>query len=319
MKINIETAAKRLLEAQDVLVLAHRRPDGDTVGTAFALYYALKQIGKRVRVECADPLPNKFTYLYKDYTEEDFQPKFIVAVDVASNRLLGELCPVYGDKVDLAVDHHKSNEGYAKETLLDVEAPATTELMYFLLKAMDINIDRNIANALFTGLVTDTGGFRFASVTSRTHLVASKLIDRGAEHANINEVVFESVSRGRIAVEALAINSLEYYLDGRCALLYLPEDVKDEFGISEEELDGISSLPRSVDGVDMGVTLRGLRDNAYRVSLRSRNNYDSSGVCERFGGGGHANAAGCTIIGELEDVKRQLVQAVEEEFGLINK
>lgn len=313
-QIPIEKAAELLLQNDDVLILCHRRPDGDTIGSAFALYYALKELGKRSRIECSDPFPNKFFYLYEEYQEEDFVPQLIVTVDLATTQLLGGLYETYKDRIDLAVDHHKSNDFYATYTLLDADAPATTELMFLLIQEMGVELNTNIANALFTGLVTDTGGLRFASVTSRTHQVASKLIDGGAEHATINRLLFDTVSKGRLQVEALAIKNLELHLNDRLALLHLPADVKETYHIEEEELDGLSSLPRMIEGVLAGITIRELGENNYRVSFRSHPPLDSSNICKEFGGGGHANAAGCTLTGELEDIKKRLIDAVRIEL-----
>lgn len=314
MKIDLKSTANRLLKSNNVVILTHRRPDGDTIGTAMGLHYALKQINIKSVVKCADDFPDKFAYLYKDYTQEEFTPEFVVAVDVATERLLGELMPVYTGKIDLAIDHHKSNEFYAKETYLDVDSPATAEAMYMIISEMNIPMNKNIADALFTGIMTDTGGLRFQSVTSRTYRVCADLVDSGADHGEINRVIFESVSKQRLKVEAFARENMEYYLGDKCAVLYLPADLKTKYGIAEEELDGISSLPRTVEGVDVGVTLRDLGENAYRVSLRTRNPVDSARICSKFGGGGHANAGGCTMRGELEDVKKQLLAEVENEI-----
>lgn len=314
-EIDIQTAAKRLLAADDVLILCHRRPDGDAIGSGMSLYYALKSIGKRSRVECADPFPAKFDYLYKDENfDYDFEPKFIVAVDTATARLLGELMPVYGDKVDLSIDHHKSNTLFAKETLLDLPSPATAELMFLLLQEMGIEVDVNMANSMFTGIVTDTGGLRYASVTSRTYKVSSRLIDCGAQHALINRRIFESNSKERLKVKGLVLDSLEYYFDDQCALIYLPNNLAETYGVLEEELDGLSSIPRTIEGVGVGITIRDLGSERYRISLRSQDPYDSSKICQCFGGGGHVSAAGCTLEGSLEDVKERLLKATKREL-----
>lgn len=319
MKISVSTAANRLKEHNNILIISHRRPDGDTIGSAMGLYYALKELGITSRVECSDPFPEKFSYMYKDYVEKDFTPEFIVTVDIASESLLGDLQEKYTGKIDLSIDHHVSNDFYAKETLLGVDCPAAVELIYLVVVEMGVTLNENIANALFTGLITDTGGFRFFSVTPQTHRVAASLIEAGAKHGEINQLIFESISKQRLQVEAFARNTMEYFFDDMVALLYLPADLQERFGVTEEEMDGITSLPRMIEGVNIGLTIRDQGNDEHRISVRSRPPYDSSAICQHFGGGGHVSAGGCTIFGKLEDAKAQLLKVVENEIKQANK
>lgn len=308
MELNIVQAAQRLFCADDILLLAHRSPDGDTIGSCFALYHTLHGLGKRVRVECADPFAHKYSYLTDGIFFPEFEPRFIAAVDVADRRLLGEKDTLY-PKIDLCIDHHPSNTGYAAESLLDPSQAATAQLCFSLLREMKTPITPQIADCLFTGLSTDTGCFRFSNVTAQTHRVAAELMTLGCDAAGINQRMFECKSRSRILVERLAMESLEYAFEGRCALLCISQKMREQSGACEEDLDGVSSLPRQIEGVWVGVTLSE-REGSYKVSLRTDEHIDASAVCGLLDGGGHKRAAGCTLKGDFPAVRASLLETL---------
>ena len=314
MQVTTFEARALLAEQDNIVILAHRKPDGDTMGCAIALYHALTQQGKACRIECADPFSRRYDYLNKGYEPKDFEPEYIVAVDIADEQLLGTLQAKYAGKVDLCIDHHKSNTFYARHTLVNPQAAAAAEILFELLLIMGAEIDTQIANALFTGLSTDTGGFRFANVTAETHRAAARLIDLGAEHVMINQVAFGTRSRARVEIERLALQSLEYYCGGRCALVVLPPCLQEKFGATEDDLEGISNMLRTIEGALVGVSVRDNGDGSFRLSLRSKAPADVSVICAGLGGGGHTNAAGCTLTGSLEQVKLALLARVQAEL-----
>lgn len=313
MQISVQEAAKLLCSRDKIVILAHRKPDGDTLGSCFALLFVLEAMGKTARVECADGYPVRYQFIYGDYAPKAFQPQFIVACDVASRDLLGALKDVYPE-VDLCIDHHKSNTFFAARTTLDPAAPAAAQVLYAIIREMGVAIDKTIATALYTGLTTDTGCFRFAHVTSATYRAAADLIDLGAPHGLINKLMFDSKSRGRVEVEKLMMDSLEYHCGNRCAMVVLPEDIFERFDINEDDMDGVSAFPRRIEGILCGVTIRAQKDGSFRVSLRCEPGVDASRICAKFGGGGHSGAAGCTLHGELDNVRAVLIEAVEEEL-----
>lgn len=314
MTISPSTAAELLRGWDDIVILAHQKPDGDTLGSCFALLYALEALGKTARVECADGYPARYHILYGNYAPKPFTPRFVVACDVASAELLGPLAEKY-PSVDLCIDHHKSNTLYAAHTLLDAAAAATAQAVYHVIAQWGLPPDARVATALYTGISTDTGCFRFANVTPETHLIAAELIKHGADHRAINKQMFDNKSRGRVAVEKFMYDTLEFYQDGRVALICLPADILERYGVTEEDLDGISAFPRRIEGVLCGITLREKQDGAMRVSLRCEPPLDASRICARFGGGGHTGAAGCTMAGPPEQARGLLLQAICEEFA----
>lgn len=305
----------RLLHAENVLILCHKNPDGDTVGSSAALYHALKSLGKNAALLCSDPIPARYSYMQAELFTGQFEPGYIVAVDVAGIQLFGDGVRPYSDRVDLCIDHHGSNSGYADAMYLDATAAATAEIIYQLLEAMQVTITPVIADCLYTGLSTDTGCFLFGNTTAHTHKVAAALMEAGARVEELNALLFESKSKGRIAIERTALENLEYYFDEQCALISMTREQIAASGVSVEDLEGVTGLPRKIEGVRVGVTLRQNPSGSYKVSIRTVKGVDACSIAKRLGGGGHEQAAGCELEGNLENAKAAVLAEVEKELA----
>lgn len=293
------------------VVLTHVNPDGDTLGSAYGLKLGLKKLGKRVQVVCCDEIPNKYDYFIDD-SECDFIPETVVAVDVADIKLLGDLYERFEGRIDLNIDHHVSNTHYAKRLYLDAQAAAAAECVYEILDELGVEMDRNIANALYTGLSTDTGCFKYVNVTARTHEIAARLYEIGVDAAEINRIMFDTKSKSRVEMEMIVLSSAEFHFDDRCMLMSVTLDIQKKTGCSKSDIEGIPPMSRSVEGVLAGVTVKETRENEFKISLRTYEPLDASAICGRLGGGGHRAAAGCTVIGTLAEAKAQILQAVKE-------
>lgn len=314
MQIDIQQCCMLLGTKEDILILCHRAPDGDTVGSAFGLYHALRSLGKRAAVLCSDPLPDKFSYIHHGVEFEAFTPQYIVAVDVATPELLGPALAQYAHCVDLCIDHHISNTLYAQHTLLDARAAAACELVYGIITALGVPVSQPMANALYTGLATDTGCFCYRNTTANTLRTAARLMEAGAESGDINSRLFEKKSRKRMELERESMRTLEYHFHSRCALIVITQEVLRRLEAKMEEVEGIASIPRTIEGVEAAVTLRENRDGTYKVSLRTEVGVDASAICSTLGGGGHVAAAGCTVAGPLEAAKAAVLEAVQREL-----
>ena len=313
---NVQQMAERLRAVDDVLILCHKNPDGDTIGCGSALFHALRSLDKNAAVLCSDELPRMYAYTGIQLFRGEFEPKTVVAVDVASIQLFGENngVPQYTRHVDLCIDHHAGNTGYADFTLLNGGAAAAAELLYEVIGAMGVTITPQIADCLYTGLATDTGCFRFSSTTANTHLVAAKLIEAGAHLEELNTLLFDTKPRARMEAERIARNHLEYHLDGRCALIYLTRDEIEASGVDPADLEELTSLPISIEGVKVGLTLRQQPGGSYRISVRTAKGVDACAIARRLGGGGHTRAAGCELLGDLENAKNAILAEVEAEL-----
>lgn len=310
--LDIAAVLSRLLKAENILLICHKNPDGDTIGSAAALYWMLKALGKKTAVLCADEIPARYDYMQIERFEGQFEPGYVVAVDVAGIQLFGDAVAEYTKEIDLCIDHHPSNSGYADAMLLEGDAAATAEIIYELIVTAGVEVTPLIAECLYTGLSTDTGCFKFANTTARTHEIAAKLIEAGANIVKLNMILFESKSRSRLAIERIALENLEYFLDGRCAFICLTKEEIAESGAESSDLEGITSMPRMIEGVEVGITIRQQPAGSYKVSVRTVPGVDASAICAHLGGGGHKQAAGCEILGSLDNAKSALLTEVEK-------
>ena len=289
----------------------HASPDGDTLGSAYALYYALNEIGKVACVVCPDVIPEKYGYFARKTDHVPRENATVVAIDVATVGLLGALKDEFGDSVDLCIDHHISNTKFAKNLYLDVDAAATAECIYELIDKMKVNINDITAKALYTGLATDTGCFKYSNVTDKTHLIAAALYEYNIGAAEINRLMFDTKSKKLIELERMVLDTAEFHFDDKCMLLSITAKMQEETGCSGTELEGIAVISRSVEGVLVGVTLKQTGEKEFKVSLRTYPPLDACEICAILGGGGHKSAAGATVEGDLETVKEKVLNAVK--------
>lgn len=313
-RIDVKKCASLLKEFDGFLILSHRNPDGDTLGSAFALKRALDLLGKKSMVRCNDEIHPKFSYLWDGLQNNDITYDKIIAVDVADSKLLGaDFEAKYGDKVFLCIDHHMSNREYAENLLLEDKAAAAA-VIYDVICELGVEITPEMASCVYTGLATDTGCFMFSNTTPETHRIAAQVMEKGADYTNINRLMFETKTFSYMKLEQMAVSSIETYFDGRVAMMTLTQEMFKESGSSESECDGIASLPRKIEGVNIGVTIREQRDGKYKVSLRTIEPYDAAKICANFGGGGHNRAAGCEFDCSLDEAKNKLLEIIKAEF-----
>lgn len=292
-------------------ILTHAYPDGDTLGSGYALCLALRQLGKNARVITTN-LPRDFVFLTEGIDEQSFTAQTIVIVDVADEKLLGENREKYQGKIDLCIDHHKINRVESKLKYVDSSAAANCEILFSLFKLMNIKLTEGIANCLYTGVSTDTGCFKYGNTTSNTLRVAADLLDTGIDAAGINKVMFDTKTKLKLRLEREIYSSIEYCSNDRCAIIAATLDMQKRLGIGDDELEGLASIPRQIEGVLIGITMREKENGVFKVSVRTDKRVDAAKFCSQFGGGGHAEAAGCTVKGTLEEAKAQLKQAVDK-------
>ncbi len=315
MKIEFSRAVERLKEADNILVLTHSNPDGDTLGSGFALLRALKKMGKRAKLLNNDVIPDKYAYLYEGIDADEFAEEFIVSVDVAEKKLLGDrIREKYGDRVDLSLDHHESSKHFAKETYVESDSASACEIIYTVIKALGVSVDSDIASCVYTGMSTDTGCFKYSNVTPRTHLIAAELISLGADHSKINEIMFDTKTFGSIMLEKLCYESLEMFCEGKVAVISVTKKMLSDCGVDKSALDAIKPITRQIQGVGIGITVKEEDNGKTGVSVRTSENYDASAICAHFGGGGHIRAGGCEFSTTVEEAKIKVIDYIEKEI-----
>lgn len=309
-----ETAA--MLQTMDrVLLLTHVRPDGDTIGSAAALCQALRDMGKTAYL-----LPNAgTTETYQPYAEgywgaADFEPDYVVSVDIAALSLLPENAKKYAGRIHLSIDHHPSNEGFAPHLCVLPEMAACGEIVYEIVRLMT-PVTQEIALPLYVAVSTDTGCFVYSNTSAHTHRVAAALIDTGIVVAGVNKALFRTKSRTRLAMEAWMAEWAEYYDNDRVVIMQIPRSLCLDYKATEADVEELSSLAALVAGTDCGVTLRELEGGRVKISLRTGPRVNATAVCALLGGGGHTAAAGATISGSMKEAKQAVLQAIDMVVG----
>lgn len=309
-----QQTAHRLLALDQVLILTHRRPDGDTIGCASALCLALRQKGKTAWVLPNEDAHGLFTpYFTGVLAPAGFTPQAVVAVDVASQGMLHDSAKVYQDRIDLVIDHHGSNEGYATESCVDPSCAACGELLYRIFREMDVEITPEIALLLYMAIATDTGCFVYSNTTPDTHRIAADLMATGFDAQWVNKRHFRVKSLKRMQIESRLVREMDLAQKGSLVFAYVTLDLIQDLQATEEDLEDISSFIGQLEGVDNAVTIRQLKPQECKISLRTDGKtLNASDVCALHGGGGHPAAAGCTIYGTPAQAKAAMLAAIEK-------
>lgn len=304
-------AAARLAAMDQVLILTHVRPDGDTIGSAAALCCGLRALGKTAYL-----LPNpELTATYAPYAapylaEADFAPAYVVSVDIAALSLLPENARPYQDRIALAIDHHPSQEFFARETCLEADSAACGEIVYDILRQL-MPLTPEMALPLYVAISTDTGGFIYSNVTAATHRAAAELMDTGIDYRAVNKLFFQTKSRVRMQLEAAMLAEAKFYDNNRTAVLSVPQSLLEKFHATESDAEDLSALGPQIQGVDCAVTMRELGDGVWKFSLRTGERVNATEVCRLLGGGGHARAAGATLEGVTQaEAEEKMLNAI---------
>jgi len=314
--IAVAETAGWLKSRDNFLILTHRRPDGDTLGCAGALAQGLRELGKSAFLLFNPEVTPRYSRFVEDYfVPADFKPGFIVMVDTASTDLFPDNAREYFNSVSLCIDHHGSNTFFADLTCLDADRASCGELIYDILLELSGTISIKTAERLYVALSTDTGCFSFGNTTADTLRVASILVDAGAPNKELNKLLFRTKSHGRIAIEGMLTSNIEYCFNDRVAIASITKEMLDISKADEDDLDDISALPSSIEGVCIGITVRELTSpHDCKISVRTRAPFNAQQICARFGGGGHKLAAGATIEKTIPEIKEELHGVLREFF-----
>jgi len=315
-KISIAETADWLKARDNFLIITHRRPDGDTVGCAGALAQGLQEAGKTAYVLYNPEITPRYARFVEEYWMLDgYKPEYTITVDIATYDLFPHNVGEYNSKISLCIDHHPSNSLYAELTCLDETVASCGETIYEILMALNGSISPRSAECLYAAVSTDTGCFVFANTTANTLRTAALLIEAGASNRKLNRMLFRTKTRSRIRIEGMINSGLEFYFDGAVAIATITREMMESAKAEEDDVDDIASMPGSVKGVLVGVTIRemtSLRD--CKVSVRTSPQVNAGAISERFGGGGHPMAAGYTLEKTVAEVKKELLDVLKDFF-----
>jgi phosphoesterase RecJ-like protein len=321
--LSLEQIADELPKIKNTLILFHVRPDADAVGSAFALRELLRVMGVPVWCACADEIPARLEFLadgvqgsvlLEDELVIDYER--IIAVDSASPEQLASLFGRLRRDVDIMIDHHARGRIYA-DHYIDTSASATGEIIYRIAElllsrgAID-EIPERVKNCIYAAISADTGCFRYSNTTPEAMRIAAELIEGGVIHADINSKLYDSKPMLQLIAESEAVRRVRLYDEGRIALLLFPYELMQSIGVSGEHLETLIDVLRSIEGVEVAAVIKqSAPDAPFRVSMRSKVDVDVAKICASFGGGGHARAAGCTIIADTaEEAEEKLLAKI---------
>ena len=308
-------AARWLQSHDNYLILTHKRPDGDTIGSSAVLCLGLRQLGKTAHVLRNMEVTEKYLHLHQGLTKDcPENGDTLITVDVATPNLLPEAYSHLAKFVRLRIDHHGSDTPFAPLELVDPSAGACGEIIYDVLTEMGAILDKPMAEALYTAVSTDTGCFRYANTTAHTFRTAAACAEAGGDLQRINQNIFDTNSFGKLRLQGWMTENIRFRKGGQVAVCALPAQVERDLGLTEDDMENISGFPRSVEGVKIAATLRQANDGRIKISVRALPGYDAAAVCAKFGGGGHKGAAGAAIKAELEEAATMVSMEMEKLF-----
>ena len=318
----LKEIAGRLKMANKIAIFTHLNPDGDALGSSFGMKYVLESIGKEAVLYVEKEIPEKFFYLGADYQigDETTKPDCDTALvlDCGDFSRLGTLAkPCESIPVILCVDHHYSGEDFGTVCAKDADAAATAQIAYRLAEILTDSVPQKACEAFYTGISTDTGHFKFSSVTPETHAVAAELLKSGINHRAITQAIYDTAKYGKLIFMGKAAENIEFFADGRIALLRCPVSFLAEYGLTYDDVEELPNLGLKIEGVLVSVLVKDKEADEFakRVSLRGKEVIDVSYIAQQFGGGGHKNAAAFVLEGNTEEQLRKLTEMITKALG----
>lgn len=310
----IEKITRKLSELEKAYILVHTSPDGDALGSAFALCEFLSSQGKIADVVLEEPVRGSYVFLDGEalVASEATESRTVVVLDCGDLTRVGGAIGVYENaKETVVIDHHATNPGYGELCLVQGEMSSTGEIVFNIIKNTGKKISKRVAFLLYTAIVSDTGGLRYSCTSPQTVRAVAELMDTGIDIAYINRMVFDNNSLAKIKLKGLVLSTLEVKCGGKAAMVKMTAEMLKLSGAEEGDSEGFVNIPRSICGTEVGVFLKE-REDEVRVSLRSNEYADVSLIAKELGGGGHFHAGGCTVKGTIEQAEKIVFEKIEK-------
>lgn len=313
--MTIDNIKEEIEKAKNIVILTHECPDGDAVGSALAMYLTLKKLDKQVDVIIPE-YSSVFKFLpgadeiKKEGKEEPYD--LAISVDVTGIRRLNGFAKYFENAITkIQIDHHQVNEMFADYNFVNPASPACAQNLIFIIEQLGIEIDKEIGTCLLTGIITDTGGFKYEGVSAETFEFASGLLAKGVNVSEIYKRVLQMKTRANFELRKLIMDRMEFICDNKVTFTYMTLEDEKNVGAEPGDHEGLVEVGRDIEGVEVSIFIREI-ENGYKASLRSNNYVNVSDVCIAFNGGGHIRAAGCNLTGTLQECKSKIIQEVEK-------
>ena len=313
--MTIDNIKEEIKKAKDIVILTHENPDGDAVGSALAMYLAMKKLNKDVDVIIPE-YSSTFNFLpgAQDIKSEGKNEQYdlAISVDVTGIRRLNGFSKYFEDaKMKIQIDHHQVNDMFADYNFVNPDSPACAQILILVIEQLGIEIDKEIGTCLLTGIITDTGGFKYEGVSAETFEFASWLLAKGVNVSSIYKKVLQMKTRSNFELRKLIMDRMEFLNENKITFTYITlEDLKNVNAVPGDH-EGLVEIGRDIEGVEVSIFLREI-ENGYKVSLRSNDYINVSDICIPFNGGGHMRAAGCNMYGTLEECKEKIITEVKK-------
>ncbi|WP_028610991.1 DHH family phosphoesterase [Paenibacillus harenae] len=316
----LDDALAFIKDANQILVVSHVQPDGDAISSTVAVGWLLQKLGKSAVLINEDELPSRLNYLHLfdaiiHYKLAPPEQKFdaVIAVDCADFTRIGEVAGSFASEAKLLnIDHHPTNNAFGSVNVIQAEAAATVEILFDLIERAGVALDLDCATAIYTGLLTDTGGFRYSNTSPRVMEIASRLLAVGVAGNELADHLLEKMTLAKLKLLQMALNRLTFSDNLEIGWVYIGKEDLRETGAVSEDLEGIVNYALNVDGVQVGILFKESDDGSVKASLRSAGKANVAAIAQTFGGGGHVRAAGCRMEGPMSDAISQLVEAVRK-------
>lgn len=318
MQVNkLQSIIVALQKAERVAVFTHLNPDGDAIGSAFAMRAALLASGKQATVFLEKPAPARYDFLNLVYELDGSSADFDVALalDCGAADRLGALVPLYDSmKQRLVIDHHQSGAPFGDLGYTDPDAAACCELVFEVVKALCGGLPKDALAPLYTGLSTDTGHFKYSNVTPKTMRIAAELLENGLEHRVITRALYDTIKLEKLKFNGALAEHVQLFDGGRIAVLACPDTLLAAYNLLPEEMEELPNTVLSLEGVQVGVVIKTKDEEQLKISLRCKENIDLAALSAQFGGGGHACAAGFVTSLSTEEVTSRLVSVIRQQL-----
>jgi len=308
--MTLDNILEEIKKANSIVILTHENPDGDAVGSSLAMYSALKSMGKNADIIIPD-MPRVYNFLpeadkvIKESNIEQYD--LAIALDAATIKMLNGFAKYFESaKVKVTIDHHGTNTMFGDLNYINPAAPACTQILITIFEYFNIEVTKEIGTCILTGIITDTGGFQYETITSETFEFAAELLRKGVNVSQIYKRVMNTKSKANFELRKRAIDRMEFIEDGKIAFTYITKKDNEEVNSEAGDCEGIVEEGRNIEGVEVSIFLRET-EKGYRASLRSNTYVNVSDICLMFGGGGHVRAAGCNMQMPLEQAKEKII------------
>ncbi len=306
-----EELAEVIRNANSIYLFTHIHMDGDALGSSAALCKAIRSMGKECFIIIEDKIPDNLEFLNKEYCADSFNTMppadLSVCVDCSNMDRFPKRKELFAaGGISMCIDHHRTSEFGCDYNYIDSSAAATGQLVYRLILALGVQIDKEIGEALFAAITTDTGNFQYSNTSKDTHEIIAALYDAGIDANRVSVELYENVRKERLMIENRALSTLEMFCDGQIAMAYVTQEMLKETGAMMEETENVVQQLRSMKGVEVAVFLKEIDRETVKVSMRSKQKVDVSAISAEFNGGGHIRAAGCTLHCNIEEAIKKL-------------